>query len=443
MKIYKDLFLIKNSYSILKRMETVRCFLNLLLIVIAFLSLVPVIHSQSEVGSIHGKLTDKKLGKPLPNHPVTLNIHKAEDVTEQETQTDENGNYRFDNLPLDFETHYSISTTYNGAEHIEKDLVLSTLVPNLTINMDISEVTNDTSNMDISEVTNDTSQIRIKSYTIVIQVPSAEHATEGGLSVIEAIVAENLSLSPFQTLHEKQTVGFYHGLPKGHKGFFPHAPATLTRSSSGNHVLLTDPLPHGQTDIGYRYIYQANEPKLDLSRQMFFRTDQISFLIQDGINLAPRSKYFKTSRYEAIRNTVYKVYAAASEGEFSAGKIIDLNLEIPKPKSNIGQMAFIAIAAALAGGFLVAAVFMLRGAKRASEQSDNAQPTTTDTGWLRKLSDVDLDHARTARLEFITLLDEVHEKQGISERVYNRFRKEQTERLTEILDQRKERGLDN
>ena len=202
MKTHRDLFLIKNSCSILKRMETFRDFLNLLLIVIAFLSLVPVTDSQNEVGSIHGKLTDKKLGKPLPNHPVTLNIHKAEDVTQQETQTDENGNYRFDNLPLDFETHYSVSTTYNGAEHTEKDLVLSTLVPNLSINMDISGVTNDTS------------QIRIKSYTIVIQVPSAEHATERDLSVIEAIVVENRSISPFQTLHEKQTVGFHQGLPK-------------------------------------------------------------------------------------------------------------------------------------------------------------------------------------------------------------------------------------
>ncbi|RKU10771.1 hypothetical protein C6501_13455 [Candidatus Poribacteria bacterium] len=430
MKIYRTLFLIKNSCNLIKRAEAFGGFRNLLLIVIAFLLLVPVTHSQNEVGNIHGKLTDKKLGESIANHPVTLNIHKAEDVTQQETQTDENGNYRFDNLPIDVETHYSVSTTYNGAEHIEKDLVLSTWVPNLTINMEISGVTNDTS------------QIRIKSYTIVIQVPSAEHATEGALSVIEAIVAENRSISPFQTLHEKQAVGFHHGLPKGHKAFFPHAPATLTRSSASNHVMLTEPLPHGQTDIGYRYIYPANEPKLDLSRQMLFRTDQITFLIQDGLNLAPRSKYFKTSKYEAIGNIVYKVYAAAREGGFAAGKMVDLNLGIPKPKSNIGQMAFIAIAAALAGGFLVAAIFMLRRAKRASAESDDAQPTLTDTGWLRKLSDADLDHARTARLEFITLLDEVNEKQGISERVYNRLRKEQTERLTEILDQRKERGLD-
>ena len=68
---------------------------------------------------------------------------------------------------------------------------------------------------------------------------------------------------------------------------------------------------------------------------------------------------------------------------------------------------------------------------------------TFDSGWLRKLSDADLEHARTTRLEFITLLDKAHEKQEISERVYNRLRKEQTERLTEIINQRQERGLDN
>ncbi len=432
MKIHRDLFLIKWGCNVLKRSETSQCFRNLLLIVIAFLLWSPTTYSQNEVGNIHGKLIDKKSDKSIANHPVILKIHKAGDVTQQETTTDENGNYRFENLPLDIETHYTVSTNYDGREHIEKDLVLSSFVPNIVIDIEIGEVTDDPS------------QIQIKSFTILIGSPPAALAKEGVVVVNEFLNVENLNTSPFQIVRDGETIGFNFDLPKTHKGFHPHphAPKSLKLSSTGSHIILTDPLPHGSTLIVYEYLYPVNSAEFDLSRRMPFRTDQIAILIQDGINLVPHSKHFKSAEYEAINNVVYKAYPDR-KGGFSSGKIVDLNLGIPKPESNMGQMAFIAIAAALAGGFLVAAIFMLRRAQRASKESDDAQPTATDAGWLRKLSDVDLEHARTARLEFITQLDEAHEKQDISERVYNRFRKEQTERLTEILDQRKERGLDN
>jgi Flp pilus assembly protein protease CpaA len=103
---------------------------------------------------------------------------------------------------------------------------------------------------------------------------------------------------------------------------------------------------------------------------------------------------------------------------------------------------FIAIASALTGGFLVAAIFMLRSTRRTSSESGGSETLQYEAGWLRKLNNDDIEYARTARLEFITLLDELHEKNVISERIYNRFRGEQTDRLTEILDQRTERGLD-
>ncbi|MDE0482289.1 MAG: carboxypeptidase-like regulatory domain-containing protein [Candidatus Poribacteria bacterium] len=432
MKIHRDLFLIKRGYSVLKRAEVVRYFRNLLVITVIFLLCVSTIYSQNDVGNIHGKLTDKKSDKPIANHPVTLNAHKAGDVTPQQTTTDKDGNYRFENLPLDIETHYSVSTNYDGREHIEKDLVLSSFVPNIVIDIEIGGVTEDPS------------QIQIKSFTILIGRTPETLAKEGVVVVNEFLNVENLNTSPFQIVRDGETVGFNFDLPKTHKGFHPHprTPKSLKLSSTGSHIVLTDPLPHGSTLIVYEYLYPVNSAEFDLSRRMPFHTDQIAILIQDGINLVPHSKHFNTPEYEAINGVVYKAYSAR-KGGFSSGKIVDLNLGIPKPKSNIGQMAFIAIAAALAGGFLVAAIFMLRRAQRASEESDDAQPTATDTGWLRKLSDADLEHARTARLEFITLLDQAQEKQDISERVYNRLRKEQTERLTEILDQRKERGLDN
>ena len=431
MKIHSSSFLIKKRCHTLKHVETVRYLSNLLVIVFTFLLWLPATYSQNEVGNIHGKLTDIKLDKPIANHLVTLNIYNAADVTRQETKTDENGTYRFENLPIDAETHYTISTTYNGVAYTEKDLVLSSFVPNLPVNIEITAPTDDPS------------QIRIKSYTIVIGLPPEDHATDGAVAVIEALDVENLSNSPFQTTRENKVVGFNLDLPKGYEAFHPHVPTSLKRSSTGNRIVLSDPLPPGPTQVGYRYIFHANKNKLDLSRRLHFRADQISILIPAGINLAPHSKYFKTTDYEVINNVVYKVYPAAPASGFSAGKTVSLKLGIPKQKFNIGQVVFIAIAASLAGGFLAAAIFMLRARHRTPVESYASQAITFDSGWLRKLSDADLEHARTTRLEFITLLDKAHEKQEISERVYNRLRKEQTERLTEIINQRQERGLDN
>ena len=441
MKIQNSMFFIKRSCSILSRAKTFRSLRKLLVVALAFLLWVPVTHSQNEVGDIHGKLTDSKQNEPIANHPVILNIHKAGDVTQQETTTDENGTYRFENLPIDFETHYSLSTTYNGVEHTEKDLVLSSLVPNLLVDLNVGEVTD--------KVTDDSSQIRVKSYTILIGLAPEQHAKEGAVAVNEFLNVENLNISPFQIIREKEAVGFSFDLPERSKEFQPRNPKSLKRSATGNYIVLDEPLPHGATVIWYDYLFHANTPQnassleLDLSRRMQFRTDEISILVQDGINLTPHSKYFKQTKSEAINNVVYKAYAAVRGVGFSEGEIVDLKLGVPKPQSNIGQMVFIACAAALAGGFLVAAIFMLRGAQRVSEESDDGQSVSTDAGWLRKLSDVDLEHARATRLEFITRLDEMHEEQNISERVYNRLRKEQTERLTEILNQRQERGLNN
>ena len=58
--------------------------------------------------------------------------------------------------------------------------------------------------------------------------------------------------------------------------------------------------------------------------------------------------------------------------------------------------------------------------------------------WLRKLNGKDLEQAKTARLELISHLDAIHEKQQISEKVYNRLRKEQTEKLSTVLKQVRE-----
>lgn len=406
----------------------------LLGIACTFLLLLPT-YSQDEMGVIHGKLTDQQLNEPIANHPVTLNIHKAENVTKKGTESDENGIYRFEDLPIDVETHYTLSTIYDNIEHIEKDLVLNSFVPSLTIDMNIGGKTDDPS------------QIRKKSHTFVIGFPPEGHPPDGAVLIIEAFNIDNLGDLSFEMNYQNDDVGFYAVLPEGIEDIRPHAPEDLMLHSSSRHVIFPKPLPPGSTEVGFQYITHVHENKLDLSQRISFPTDQISLLIQEGINLVPISKQFTRAKSEPIHNLVYGVYIAKPTSGYLPGDKVDLRMGIPGQESsgqkpNMGQMVFIAVASALTGGFLVAAIFMLRGARRPSSGSEESENIGRNAGWLRKLNNADITHAKTARLEFITLLDDMHEKQNISERVYNRLRREQTEYLTEILNQHTERGLD-
>ena len=83
--------------------------------------------------------------------------------------------------------------------------------------------------------------------------------------------------------------------------------------------------------------------------------------------------------------------------------------------------------------FLVAAIFMVRSGAAKATESDATQ-TNPDASWLNKLGSDDLDSARIARFEMVTRLDEMYKKKEITERVYNRLRKEQVERLNPILE---------
>ena len=396
--------------------------------------LVGVMSVHAEVGYIHGKLTDKKREQSLASQPVTLRVHRANAAVEtQETVTDENGDYRFDELPLDPSVHYSVATTYESSEYTEKDLVLSAWAPNLTVNIDIG-VTSD-----------DRSKVRIKAHTLVIGPPPEDHAPDGAVSIMEVLQVENQNDLPFKTVHDGNPVGLHLGLPRGYEGFQSRTSHELAVNPATNQLMMTTPLPPGQLEFGYTYILHVEDTELDLSRLLQFDTGQLFIFVPERFNLRPQSKRFSEERREAIHNVIYNIYNNPEREPFPAGARADLKLKFgvasQETSADLGQMALIAAAAALAGGFFVAALFMMRGASRnkpkdADNTHEDAKP---DAGWLGKLNAEDLEYVRVARLEFITYLDDARENQGMSERVYNRLRREQTERLSATLNERKER----
>ena len=107
--------------------NTIGSICSLFVVALTLLFSFSTLHAQTtELGSIQGTVIDRKQDKPLVAQPVILTIHKADATETQETMTDESGNYRFENLPLDPIVHYTVSTVHEGTDHTEKDVVLST-----------------------------------------------------------------------------------------------------------------------------------------------------------------------------------------------------------------------------------------------------------------------------------------------------------------------------
>ena len=410
------------------------CVSSLLGVVLIFFWLPASSAQTTKSGNIQGVVVDRKLENPLVSHPVTLTIHRTDTSETQETLTDENGNYRFEDLPLDPTVHYTVSTIYEDTDYTEADIVLSTWAPNITLDFNIGAFTDDKT------------QIRIKTHTFIIGPPPEDHAPDGAVTIVEVINVENRSDLPFQIEHGAQRIGLRLILPPGTEGFQPHSPTALMMNPATNDVILTTPLPPGESQLGYTYVFHVEKNGLNLSRRLTFDTAQFMFFVPEGIGLVPNAKFFGPPGREQIHGITYLIYQTDETKTFTTGKKVDLALNVnmgaargalPGQTSNLGQLILIAVAAALTGGFFVAALFKLRTANNTTASDTNDTSTSPDAGWIRKLNPDDREHVRVARLEFITYLDDKYERQEISERVYKRLRREQTERLTTLLEQQK------
>ena len=398
---------------------------------------------QSEIGKIAGQVIDKKENRPLSQQLVVLQIRReSEDVQRRETATDDKGFYIFDNLSTAFDVHYAVSTNYEGKEYIEQDLVLSEWLPNITVNIEIGAFTDDPS------------QVKIRSHTLIIGPPPSDHAPDGAVSVLELIQIENTSELSFQTLIDNQPAGMYFNLPTGYENLQVDQTFKQELGVNANRIIANQPLAPGTHQVGYSYLMHVVNSDLALSQTLTFDTAQFYVFISDGMPLVPQSRILGVGRREEIHGLVYTIYATDPAKPLSMGQTVDLRLRVasaaPPSQSRISEtaskpsdpkmIALIAISAALAGGFLVAAIFKIRSPT--PKPSDNSQKpeAAPDASWLGKLDVADLERARVARLEMITRLEELHEKREISDRVYKRLRKEQADRLAAVLARMNRKG---
>ena len=390
---------------------------------------------QSNTGKIEGQVIDKRENQPLSQQLVVLQIHRAdEDVQKRETVTDDSGFYIFDNLSMAFDVHYTVSTNYEGEEYIEQDLVLSEWLPNITVNIEIGAFTDDPS------------QVKIQ-HTLIIGPPPADHAPDGAVSVLELIQVENTSELAFQTSIDNQPAGMYFNLPNGHENLQLDQTFKQELGLNANRLIANQPLAPGTHQVGYSYLMHVVDSDLVLSRKLTFDTAQFYVFISDGMPLVPQSRMLGAGRREQIHGLVYTIYATDPAKPLSTNQSVDLRFKVtsvaPPSQSGMGEtarkpsdpkmIALIAIAAALAGGFLVAAIFKIRPPTPKPSDDSQKPQAVPDASWIGKLDVADLERARIARLEMITRLEELYEKREISDRVYKRLRKEQADRLAAVL----------
>ena len=396
----------------------------------------PATLGQSDTGKIEGQVIDKGENLPLSQQVVVLQIHReGEDVQQRETVTDDSGFYIFDNLSTAFDVHYTISINYEGEEYIERDLILSEWLPNIKVNIEIGAFTDDPS------------QVKIRQHTLIIGPPPADHAPDGAVSVLELIQVENTSELAFQASIDNQPAGMNFNLPNGHENLQLDQTFKQELGLNANRLIASQPLAPGTHQVGYSYLMHVVNSDLVLSRKLTFDTAQFYVFISDGMPLGPQSRILGAGRREEIHGLVYTIYATDPAKPLSTNQTVDLRFRVtsvaPQSQNGMGEtarkpsdpkmIALIAISAALAGGFLVAAIFKIRPpTSKPSEDSQKPQ-AAPDASWLGKSDAADLERTRVARLEMITRLEELHEKREISDRVYKRLRKEQADRLAAVL----------
>ena len=392
--------------------------------------------AQNSTGKIEGQVIDKREDLPLSHQLVILQIHQeGEDVHQREMVTDDSGFYIFDDLSTAFDVHYTVSTSYKGEEYIERDLVLSEWLPNITVNIEIGAFTDDPA------------QVKVRQHSLIIGPPPADHAPDGAVSVIELLQVENTSELAFQTLMNNQKAGVHFNLPNGYENLQIDQNPNQEFGVNANRLIANRPLPPGKHQVRYSYLMHIVGSDLVLSRKLTFDTAQLYVFISDGMPLAPQSRMLGAGRREQIHGLVYTIYATDPAKPLSTNQTVDLRFtvasvappspggtgEIARKPSDPKMIALIAIAAALAGGFLVAAIFKIRS-PTPKPSDDSQQPKAApDASWLGKLDVADLERTRIARLEMITRLEALHEKREISDRVYERLRKEQVDRLAAVL----------
>ena len=376
----------------------------------------------SQTGQIRGKVSDFRQNQLLVGQLIVLERHQAEQTSRRETETDAEGHYRFQNLEPSSTDHYTVFTEFEGRTYREENVIVTNLASNVTVDLNLNAFTSDLSVM------------RILRHSIFLQ-PVPDHVHGEAVHVLEFLSLENRSNLNFQQEFEGKILGCLLPLPSGIEQLqVGISTVEIMEEVAENPVVIPAPILPGKTNIQISYLLHINQV-VDLSRLQQFQTESLQLLIPESVPLVVQSKDLEAKTPQTIHNTVYATYETARL--IAAGRAVQLQLKLDRSSSTL----FIVLIAGLAiciVGFVITMVIHIQKPGQTDPVELETPDRQPDVSWLRKSNVSDLAAVKAIRLEFITRLDEMRQQEKVSERVYNRVRREQVERLEATIAQMQE-----
>ena len=376
----------------------------------------------SQTGQIRGEVFDFRQNQLLVGQLIVLERHQAEQTSRRETETDAEGHYRFQNLEPSSTDHYTVFTEFEGRTYREENVIVTNLASNVTVDLNLNAFTSDLSVM------------RILRHSIFLQ-PVPDHVHGEAVHVLEFLSLENRSNLNFQQEFEGKILGCLLPLPSGIEQLqVGISTVEIMEEIAENPVVIPAPILPGKTNIQISYLLHINQV-VDLSRLQQFQTESLQLLIPESVPLVVQSKDLEAKTPQTIHNTVYATYETARL--IAAGRAVQLQLKLDRSSSTL----FIVLIAGLAiciVGFVITMVIHIQKPGQTDPVELETPDRQPDVSWLRKSNVSDLAAVKAIRLEFITRLDEMRQQEKVSERVYNRVRREQVERLEATIAQMQE-----
>ena len=376
----------------------------------------------SQTGQIRGEVFDFRQNQLLVGQLIVLERHQAEQTSRRETETDAEGHYRFQNLEPSSTDHYTVFTEFEGRTYREENVMVTNLASNVTVDLNLNAFTSDLSVM------------RILRHSIFLQ-PVPDHVHGEAVHVLEFLSLENRSNLNFQQEFEGKILGCLLPLPSGIEQLqVGISTVEIMEEIAENPVVIPAPILPGKTNIQISYLLHINQV-VDLSRLQQFQTESLQLLIPESVPLVVQSKDLEAKTPQTIHNTVYATYETARL--IAAGRAVQLQLKLDRSSSTL----FIVLIAGLAiciVGFVITMVIHIQKPGQTDPVELETPDRQPDVSWLRKSNVSDLAAVKAIRLEFITRLDEMRQQEKVSERVYNRVRREQVERLEATIAQMQE-----
>ena len=332
--------------------------------------------SAADEGRISGKVLNLTTGKPMPSQEVVLRGWKGDSIAlERRTKTDADGSFAFSDLKVGEGLLYEVSTQHQEVDYTSDRLALTKDKKEVEIKLDV---------YDVSE---DKSKISIPFYHIVLG------EGEGGFEVLESFSVMNTGRTAFPNLTLKLPGGV-ENLNLG-QGFME-----CCSQISGNRLIHSMALKPGGEVFSLRYKLKRSE-RLDLSRAFPFDVKNLSIITQLS-TVEITSPGFGPRRMENVEGRSFYIFPR--EG-IKGGERVEMVLRTGvKPATDlpwiVGSILFL-----FAFGALFAAV--LRRRYRISEES-------------RTLRSAQRERILSA---LISKLDELKSSEGISDEVYEEFRR--------------------